>query len=142
MTADKLNAAIAKLRARDGTAYRDARAAHHRASQAYDAAAVAVGEEGRLHYGALQRYVVAALAPHRIEWQNYNRETGHDVNGDDWTCSAHLYGEVWPEPIGGKYNMQMRAHFPFIMTPRDGDEFRRMVAALKGAADAMRDGGL
>jgi hypothetical protein len=83
-----------------------------------------------------------ALKPHRIEWRNHSRFVGHDVNGDDWTTAAHIYGEVWPEPKGGRYNMQMRAHIPFSLTPRDGAEFRRMVKALKAAADAMTEAGL
>lgn len=142
MSASKVSAAITTLRSRDGTAYRDARAASHRAGIAYDAAALAVGEAGRDAYTTLERYMVKALAPHRVEWRNHGRATGHDINGDDWTCSAHLYGDVWPEPIGGKYNMQMRAQIPFSLSPRDGAEFKRMVAALKAAADAMRKGGI
>ena len=138
----KIDDAIAALRSRDASGYREARAAHHRASQAYDAAAVAIGNEGEAAYTTLEQHMARALKPHRIEWRNHCRYTGHDVNGDDWTTSAHLYGEVWPEPKGGKYNMQMRAHIPFSITPRDGDEFRRGVALLKAAADAMAEGGL
>jgi hypothetical protein len=144
MMTDKIDNAIANLRARDGQAYRKARAAHHRASTAYDEAAVAIGKAGEAAYTALEHYMTRALKPHRIEWRNHSRFVGHDVNGDDWTCSAHLYGEVWPQPggDGGKYRMHMRAHIPFSLTPRDGAEFRRMVKAIKAGADAMQEAGL
>lgn len=138
----KIDDAIAALRGRDATSYRKARAAHHRASQAYDAAAVAIGKDGEPQYALLELHMKRALKPHRIEWRNHARYVGCDVNGSDWTTSAHIYGEIWPEPKGGKFNMQMRAQIPFSMTPRDGDEFRRGVALLKAAADAMADGGL
>jgi hypothetical protein len=64
------------------------------------------------------------------------------VNHDAWTIRAHLDGEIWPAPKGGKYNMPMRAHISFRLSPRDGAEFQRMVAALKAAADAMTEAGL
>jgi hypothetical protein len=138
----KIEGAIAHLRGRDASAYRKARAAHHRASAAYDEAARMLGVDGMGPYQTLEQHMVRALKPHRIEWPNHGREVGHDVNGDDWTTSAHLYGEVWPEPKGGKYNMQARAHIPFSFTPRDGAEFLRCVAMLKAAADALTEGGL
>ena len=83
-----------------------------------------------------------ALAPHRIEWKTYRQNAANDVNHDAWTTSANLNGEIWPAPKGGKYNMPMRAHIPFSLTPSDGAEFQRMVAALKAAADAMTEAGL
>lgn len=144
---DPIEQAIADLRGRDAAAYREARAAYHSASAAYDEAALAIGAAGKSSYQKLERYLAKALAPHRVEWQRYHAPStqpggGGDVNHADWTTTAHLAGEVWPQPKGGRYNMPMRADIPFSMSPRDGAEFRRMVAALKAAADAMTEGGL
>ena len=138
----KIEDAIAALRGRDAGAYRAARAAHHAASAEYDAQAQMIGALGTRHYATLEQHMARALKPHRIEWRNHGRHVGHDVNGADWTTSAHLYGEVWPEPKGGKFHMQARAHIPFSMTPRDGAEFLRAVSLLKAMADAATEGGL
>lgn len=137
-----IDEAVSALRARDASDYRKARAAYHAAGAEYDAQARMIGALGKREYQRLEGYLKRALAPHRIEWRTHGRDTGHDVNGDDWTTSAHIYGEVWPEPQGGRYNMQMRAHIPFSLTPRDGAEFRQMVKVLKAAADAMAEAGL
>ena len=138
----KIEDAIAALKARDASGYRKARAEYHAAGSEYDAQAVMLGALGERHYATLENHMKRALKPHRIEWRNHSRNTGHDVNGDDWTVSAHLYGEVWPEPKGGRFNMQMRVQIPFSMTPRTGAEFLRGVALLKAAADAIREAGL
>jgi len=138
--------AIEALRSRDVTAYREARAAYFTADSSYQVAGQMIGADGKPHYRTLEAEMRKALAPHRVEWQRYGEpsESGFsgDVNHAEWCTSAHLSGEVWPEPKGGRYNMQMRAHIPFSLSPRDGDEFWRGVWLLKAAADAMAEGGL
>ncbi len=140
--------AIADLRARDATAYRKARAAFHAADAEYLAQSKMIAALGERQYRALERHLVRALKPHTVEWRRYGepseQENGSgDVNHAEWCTMAHLAGEVWPATKNGKgYSMQMRAHIPFSMTPRDGCEFLRMVALLKAAADAMKDAGL
>jgi precorrin isomerase len=64
MMTDKIDNAIADLRARDGQTYRKARAAHHRASTAYDEAAVAIGKAGEAAYTALEHY----MTPRPVAW--------------------------------------------------------------------------
>jgi hypothetical protein len=139
--------AIAALRNRDVSHYREARRAYHAADLAYEMAGKAIAIDGAKHYRSLEMDMVKALAPHRIEWKRYGQPSGAefgggDVNHSDWCASAHLSGEVWPEPKGGRYNMRLRAHIPFSLSPRDGDEFWRSVWLLKAAADAMAEGGL
>lgn len=138
----KIEAAIAALQARDPTAYREARAAYHKASDEYNAQCQMIGALGSRHYEALERHAARALKPHRIAWQHSAEVGSGDVNHGSWTTSAHLRGEVSPAPKGGKYHMHMRAVIPFTLSPRDADEFLRGVALLKAAADAMAEGGL
>lgn len=138
--------AIESLRGRDVAAYREARSAYFAADSAYQVAGQLIAAEGKAHYRTLEAALRNALAPHRVEWTRYGEpsEAGFsgDVNHADWCAGAHLAGEVWPEPKGGRYNMHMRAHIPFSLSPRDGDEFWRGVWLLKAAADAMAEGGL
>lgn len=140
----KAATAIAALRSRDTTEYRRTRAAKFDAEAAHTEAGHALGIDGEPHYRALRAEMWKAISPHRIEWR-YGQEDmngGRDVNGSDWTTGAHLSGEIWPEPEGGRYNMHMRSHIVFSLSPRDGDEFWRGVWLLKAAADAMAEGGL
>lgn len=141
---DAIDTAINALRSRDGAEYRDARAAFFRAEWAYEAAGKKVATAGAKHYQTLERHIARALKPHRVEWRHpaSMRLTGHDINGLDWTASAHLSGEVYPAPKAGKYSMQMRVTLPFSITPRDAAEFRNAVALLRAAANAIADGGL
>lgn len=139
--------AIEALRSRDAGTYRKARAAYFAAEAAYQGAGKSIASVGAKHYRALEAEMRKALAPHRIEWKRYGQPSevefgGGDVNHSDWCTSAHLAGEVWPEPKGGRYNMRMRAHIPFSLSPRDADEFWRAVWLLKAAADTMTEGGL
>ena len=139
--------AIEALRGRNPATYREARSAYFAADTAYQVAGQMIAREGAKHYRALEAEMNKALAPHRVEWKRYGAPSesefgGSDVNHADWCASAHLAGEVWPEPKGGRYNMHMRAHIPFSLSPRDGDEFWRGVWLLKAAADAMAEGGL
>ena len=144
---DKIAEAIATLRGRDASAYRAARNASLAASAEYDVQSRAIAALGSRSYSTLERALIRAMKPHAVEWRRFGVPSesphgGAGVSGLDWTTSAHLAGEVWPQPKGGKYNMHMRAHIPFGMSPRDADEFRRGVALLKAAADAMAEGGL
>lgn len=143
----KIEAAIAALRGRDATAYREARQAYFAALHTYETASKMLAADGARHYSALEVAMRKALAPHTIEWKRYGSASasehgGGDVNHAEWRAGAHLSGEVWPQPNGGKYHMHMRAHIPFSMSPRDAEEFLRGVALLKAAADAMEEGGL
>jgi hypothetical protein len=137
-----INEAIETLKTRDTSGYRRAKAAERAARAEYEAQCKMLGALGERPYQKLEGYMKRALAPHRIEWRTYNRASGGEVNHDAWTTFAHLEGQICPYPKGGKYNMPMRAHIPFSLTPRDGAEFQRMVAALKAAADAMTEAGL
>lgn len=144
---DKISEAITALREREPTDYRKARAAHHAAIAEYNAQSKMIARLGERPYRTLERAMARALKPHRVEWKRYgqpseNRHGAADVNHADWVTDVHLAGEVWPDPKGGKYTMRMRVHLPFSITPRDAEEFRRGVALLKAAADAVRDGGI
>jgi len=139
--------AIAVLRGRDPTAYRAARAASYAANAEYDAQSMMIAALGSISYTTLERALVRALRPHTVEWHRYGKPSQSkvglgDVNHADWVTGAHLAGEIWPSPKGGKFNMHMRVHLPFSLSPRDGDEFRRGVVLLKAAADAIREGGI
>lgn len=139
-----IDEAIAELRSRPTDDVQAARRADLAAREELDTQYRMLGALGERQYAKLEGYVRRALAPHRVEWTHRDSMSigAHDVNYADWTTSAHLYGHVWPQPKGKNYAMQARVHIPFSLTPRDGDEFRRMVAMLKAMADAARDGGL
>jgi hypothetical protein len=142
----KIDTAIEALRGRDASAYRRARAAYHAADIACADAGKSLAVQGAAHYRTLERHMAKILHPHRVKWHHIapseRPNGGGDVNGSDWTTAPHMSGEVWPAPKGGKYNMQMRAHIPFSISPRDGAEFIRGVALLRAAADAMAEAGL
>ena len=141
---DRMNDAIAALKARDVREYRKARWEFYRFQAVYKKASEALGKQGAPAYKTLERYMVKALQPHRIEWRQNGRSVGGDVNHDNWTISLTLWGDIFPMPKGecGKYRMPIRASVPFSMSPRTGDEFRQMVALLKASADAISEGGL
>lgn len=147
MSDDKTAHAIEALRGRDPAAYRKARADYFAAELGYQEASKAIGALGKTHYRTLERAMADALKPHSIEWTRYGQPSeqadgGGDVNHADWCTSAHIAGEVWPSPNGGRYNMHMRVHIPFSLSPRDPDEFWRGVWLLKAMSDAASDGGL
>lgn len=142
---DTIQDAITALRSRDASEYRDARGAYFAADLAYTLAGKELAAQSRMPYRALETALKRALAPHSVEWKRYGAPSDKgdaDVNCIDYTTGAHLSGEVWPQPKGGKYNMHARAHIPFSISPRDANEFRRFVAMIRAAADAMTEGGL
>jgi hypothetical protein len=143
VSTDKIAGAIADLKARDGHAYRKARAAFHAAESAYEIEGKALAELGRKPYRALESYMVRAMKPHRIEWRyrapSAAENGAGDVDGRDYSVGVYLSGEIWTT---GPWKSRMSAHIPFSLSARDGDEFRRQVAILKAGMDAMAEAGL
>lgn len=84
--------------------------------------------------------IAKALRPHRIEWW---ARFPLAVNWADDVAQVHFSGDVWPATKSGKvYSLPARPFIRFNFTPRDADEFRRVVAMLKAMADAATEGGL
>ena len=87
---------------------------------------------GRVHLTDPDHFVAQIEQRALVAWQI----------AEDCNTSAHIAGEVWPYPNGGRYNMHMRVHIPFGLSPRDPDEFWRGVWVLKAMSDAATEGGL
>ena len=139
---DKIDSAIADLKARDGQAYRKARAAYSAAGAAWEIEGKAIAALGRRPYQTLERYLVRALKPHRVEWSHVapsDKNGSSDVDGRDYSLGVHLSGTV---TTAGPWKSRMSARIEWSMSPRDGDEFRRQVAILKAGMDAMQEAGL
>jgi hypothetical protein len=143
MMADKIDSAIADLKARDAQAYRKARTTFHQAEAAWDLEGKALAALGRKPYQTLERYLVRTLKPHRVEWRyvapSAQANGGGDVDGRDYSVGVHLSGEI---TTAGPWKSRMSASVPFSLSPRDSAEFRRQVAILKAGLDAMQEAGL
>jgi hypothetical protein len=118
--------------------------------QAHDAALRARGKEDEEHSAAtalvkpahdrMRAAIVKALRPHNVEWTLYSPLT---INWTDNVTIATFDGNVWPAPKARKgFTLPARPHVRFSFTPRDADEFHRVVAMLKAMADAATAGGL
>ena len=140
---DKIDGAIADLRARDGQGYRKARAAYFAAETAWEIESRAIAALGRRPYLTLERYLVRELKPHRVEWRHVApsaaKNGGGDVDGRDYSLGVHLSGTV---STAGPWKSRMSARIEWSMSPKDGDDFRRQVAILKAGMDAMQEAGL
>jgi hypothetical protein len=133
----KEDRAIQALLARNAEPYRTARANYYAAELTLQQAATQVGAAGRKHYATLYAEMRRQLAPHTIDWREQTPSGAADVRGDDWTCGLCLTGSVWPHRAGRSYAIQARTPISFTLHPRDGAEFRRAIAGLKAAADAL-----
>ena len=137
---DKIDGAMADLVARDGQAYRKARAAFYRAELAWEIEGKAIAALGRKPYQTLERHLSRAMKPHRVEWRYVapsNQDNGgSDVDGRDYSVGVHLCGEI---TSFGPWKSRMSASISFSLSPRDGAEFRRQVATLKVGIDAMAE---
>ena len=124
----------------DTKKYLDARAARHRAEFAENMHRDFMNVDAKRTCAPLRKAFVRAMRPHRVE---YSASTGCSLAYDSGKISAHFDGEIWPATSNGHlYSMQVRAPIKFNMTPRDADEFRRIVAMLRAMADAATAGGL
>lgn len=91
-------------------------------------------------HARLRAAVTNALKPHRVEWLHHSPL---QLRWDSGTAIATFDAEIWPRPQAqGKYSLHARPHIRLHMSPRDADEFRRIVAMVKAMADAATQGGL
>jgi hypothetical protein len=131
--------AFAAMAAVNPKKYLDARAAKHRAEDAENMHRDFMDVDAKQAGAPLRRAFARAMRPHRVE---YGVSTGWSLAYDSGEISAHLDGEIWPATSNRRlYSMQVRAPIQFSMTPRDADEFRRIVAMLRAMADAATAGG-
>ena len=110
--------------------------AGHKEEEEHDAAVALV----KPAHDRMCAAIAKALRPHSIEWWS---RFPLQVNWSDDVAQAHFSGDVWPATKSGKgYSWPARPFIRFNFTPRNADEFRRVVAMLKAMADAATEGGL
>lgn len=120
--------------------YLESRDARLRAEDQCDKTHAAAVASVKSQHDRLRAAVVCALRPHRVEW---HAAYPMGIHYDKETAYVHFEGEIWPATKSRKgYSMQARPFIRMSFTPRDADEFRRVVAMLKAMADAATEGGL
>lgn len=80
-----------------------------------------------------------AVAPHSVQFDGADP---YALNYESGVVSAHLSGEVWPATKGDGYSLPARLPIRFSLSPRNPDEFARIVGIVKAMADAATAGGL
>lgn len=134
-----IQAAIDTVAALDGDLIRSAEAERNRAEAMLD-----MREEGR-HKVALpqihrlRRAMVAALRPHRIEWE-YGH-SGLSLDGRDFSSAIWLRGAISPATYGVRFANSLRVTLPFDLHPKSAEQFAAQVAVLKAGADAIQAAG-
>jgi hypothetical protein len=83
----------------------------------------------------IRRIIRTSLRPHRVEMGH-----GRDwiINYTSMTVLPSIDFEVWPDlPGADRFATQARTPIKVSVTPRDAAELRRVLAAVKDAADRL-----